>query len=85
MFKKAAPFDDSALWNEIKTIRELLSALERDMKNEHLDYLNLYEKVRANLAKLSKRERDAQIEPENAPDVMAKAREALIARKLARG
>ena len=85
MFRKAAPYDDSKVWDEIKTIRETLSALEREMKQQVLDYDMLYEKVRINLAKLSKRTERAEIAPESPPDMIQKAREALVARKLARG
>jgi len=85
MFNKPKPFDDKLIWDEIRTIRFELEQLSREMRNQVLDYENLYEKVRSNLAKLSKRARDADIAPESEPDVLSKAREALIARKLSRG
>ena len=67
---------------ECETTWRKLDEVQRELDNFRLDYQNLYEKVRTNLAKLSKRaERAAEPVDE---DPLAAARRSLLERKLAR-
>jgi DNA repair exonuclease SbcCD ATPase subunit len=68
---------------ERQQYQQEIEDMRRELQNFHLDYNNLYEKVRTNLAKLRKR---AETPPEEAPpaDPLAEARNALITRKLKR-
>jgi len=88
---------DKELWKSFhdleKSLQEALTRgrdqelriedMERKISNFELDYHNLYEKIRTNLAKLSKR---TQIDPEPPTpiDPLAEARKSLIERKLKR-
>jgi len=71
---------------ECEKTRAALSEAMREVDQIRLDYHNLYEKVRTNLAKLSKR---ADEKDQNGPDIafdpMAQARTLLLQRKLNRG
>lgn len=71
---------------ECEKTREALREAMREVDQIRLDYHNLYEKVRTNLAKLSKRadEKD-QNGHDNAQDPLANARTLLLERKLKRG
>ena len=60
---------------------QIVEDLSRKIDNFELDYHNLYEKVRTNLAKLRNRAESASEEAPPA-DPLAEARKALLARKL---
>ena len=71
---------------ECEKSNALLLEVRAEMDQIRLDYHNLYEKVRTNLAKLAKR---ADKEDENGPDTdfdpLAKGRALLFQRKMNRG
>jgi len=71
---------------ECEKTRAALAEAMREVDQIRLDYHNLYEKVRTNLAKLSKR---ADQKDENGPDAsfdpLAHARTLLLQKKLNRG
>jgi len=67
---------------ECETTWRKLEEIQRELDNFRLDYQNLYEKVRTNLAKLAKRAERAEEDVEEDP--LARARAALIERKLQR-
>lgn len=72
--------------DECEKTRAALTALQSRVDRFELDYQNLYEKVRTNLAKLAKRARldeEARSEPEET-DPLAPFRARLIERKLGR-
>lgn len=72
--------------DECEKTRAALAELQRRVDNFELDYQNLYEKVRTNLAKLSKRARMAdngETDPQEG-DPLAQFRKQLIERKLGR-
>lgn len=73
---------------ECEKTREALKGLSREVEAIRLDYLNLYEKVRTNLAKLAKRTDAANAAggdgDDSGTDVLARARASLIERKLGR-
>jgi chromosome segregation ATPase len=67
--------------DEVAEVQKNIQEFERSLSNFALDYDNLYEKVRTNLAKLRKRAESAPEEASPA-DPLADARKALAARKL---
>ncbi|UCC72600.1 MAG: hypothetical protein JSV86_19930 [Gemmatimonadota bacterium] len=70
----------------LETMRELAGEvhnLTRQVEEFHLDYHQLYERVRTNLAKLRKRAEKADGD-EAQPDPLAEARKALLLRKTRR-
>jgi len=70
--------------DDCETSRALLRDVKADLGQMRLDYESLYDKVRTNLAKLSKRARVASEEVEEAPppDLVEMGRRALALRKL---
>ena len=70
--------------DDCETSRALLRDVKADLGQMRLDYESLYDKVRTNLAKLSKRARVASEEPEEAPQpsLVEMGRRALALRKL---
>lgn len=72
--------------DECEKTRAALTALQSRVDRFELDYQNLYEKVRTNLAKLAKRARldeEQRSDPEEG-DPMAPYRKMLVERKLGR-
>ncbi len=72
--------------DDCETSRALLRDVKADLGQMRLDYESLYDKVRTNLAKLSKRARVASEELEDTPqpDLVEIGRRALASRKLGR-
>lgn len=77
--------------NELEVQRELVVGFSKKLDDFRLDYENLYEKARSNLAKLARRadrecgeEQGAGNGPQSAPDSLAAYRSTLIQKKLAR-
>ena len=70
--------------DDCETSRALVREVRADLGQMRLDYESLYDKVRVNLAKLSKRARAADPEPEEVqtPDLVEIGRRALALRKL---
>ena len=71
---------------DCETSRSLVREARADLHQMRLDYENLYDKVRTNLAKLAKRVKAATEEEEETPTLtpMELGRQALASRKLAR-
>ena len=72
--------------DDCETSRALLRDVKADLGQMRLDYENLYDKVRTNLAKLSKRARvaDEEVEAPPPPTLVEIGRQALASRKLGR-